>query len=405
MEIYTKSYISLYHLIKTVSDRLELNLVSELYEGIEVANLQSLRDALKNSYPSTKELFKKFPLRHLHYISPSSKATMKSFTKYLDEKKLSVSQTDDYKWYITPSASQEMIVASSMRIMAEFQRFIDDTKSCLAITSLFNKLDSNMASNKRIIEQLSGISREITAISKRRVSPESKIEDILYILKKQPNKQELVTVLLSLLKEWGIDVPSTHAELCEGFVDITPLIDELMNNLRIVPYDDSMKIIDKTLEGVLEVSNEYLENKLKIGQQLRQNICRFVMTIRLGLSNNLLSQTMSSNGIPSQKSIISEVKRCYRLADGMKLTKIEGTTTNPPIISELVDKYLIRKEQISVGDFNISNINNMSNVVEFKKKFYSNLEKNNILWSDEYITQFLKEAETVLSSFAEKNSK
>jgi hypothetical protein len=238
---YISNYRSLYKVINLVSDRLQLKLVTgNLYEGIELLNLQATDKALKNSYPSPKELFKKMPLRHLHYINPQSSATMKSITKHLELQKHSIvldTQASEESWIIQTCSNEEALTASTMRIMAVFQRYIESAKSQILMNTVEEKLKAQMSLNKELSEQISKLSKRFKKIMQSDMTAPEKLDKAITVLESIDNKPEVVEILLQMLNEWIPDGPKTHTELCEEIQSTNDLLVGLNQILDMVRLD------------------------------------------------------------------------------------------------------------------------------------------------------------------------
>jgi hypothetical protein len=396
---YISSYRSLYNAINVASQRLQLKLVTGTYEGIELANFEALSKALKNSYPSIKELFKKFPLRYLHYIDPQSKATMKSLTKHLEEQKLSLIVREK-EWIVVPCSSPEMLTASTMKLMSTFQKLIDATRKKALLSSLDGKLRDRIEANKEITNKMREITNSITKIMQSRDTPQLKVEKILTLFETMPGKKDIVEMVLSVINEWLPDMglPTTHDALCAEMKENNEslvMADQILSHLRMIPYDahkseEEYKLISRTVE----ILNLFVSDSLKLPPNLQVNICRLINTLKVGFSNNL--SELTKNKFPAYRELVAELKRCYEinLTDGVKVTKKEGVTTSMPAIIELIDKAVVRREEISYETL----IGYLGDLPELRKRVYKNLEKHHIEWSDEYFKAFFKDLEQFIPS-------
>lgn len=393
MDEYITNYRSLYNIINVVSKRMDLNLTTDLYEGIESHNLGSLIGALKNNYPSTEQLFKKFPIRHFHFIDPQSKATMKSLTKHLEENKLCMIQKEVDEWIVSPCASPEMMIESKMKIMAVFHKLIETIRKKALFSSVDDRLRNQISANRELSAKIADLTKEGARILNSKLPPYEKVMNLLNLIDSVKDKKEVLEIVLQLVNEWipDMDLAITQDQICRELRDNTEVLqamNEILSNLRLIPFDaKSQKNDMNLLSRVIQVLNAFVDNSIVVPQSMQVNICRLINTLRVGLGDSVAEITKTR--LPLYKDIVAEVKRCYSidLSNGGGIKKNEDVEPSIPLLIEFIDRIVVKKEVLSLETI----LSYLGDLPETRMNVYKNLEKHNISWSDEYFQNFYSE--------------
>lgn len=421
MENYNNYYILFHKIISYISNHSKIQLISsDIYDNMSATNLPKLVTEMKKHSNCNEQLFKKFPLRHLNYISPSHKATMKSIIKHLESKSTAIiinEETHEIK--LIPGATSELLVSSKMRIMALYSKFLDSIRSANNMSNYLTMMNNQININKLRSEKFSAIIQRIISVMISEKDVGLKIKNLFRILNEveESEKKEFVVTLLSSLNEWlstvvpeGVEVDNKTLEY-DGFVqqikDIltesnVAVMCEILSNFRMMPNsNESNKNRDlNNIKLGIEVINSYLDNALvSIDDRFMKLLCRLIHTIRIAVGDTV------SKSIPKYKDIILDMKKCFTIdiANGVSISRIPNTTPSYPIVCDLIEKVAIKKEDVGM-DYLVNTIttslnNESKNGNTFdRNSFYRNLAVHNIEWSDEYLSEYFTEVSNVITS-------
>lgn len=386
---YSNIYKSLYQIIKLVSDRMQLNLVAcDIQDGTAISNLDSIAKALKNSYPSYQQLFKKFPLRKLSYINPKSSATMKSVTKHLEAKRLSAVKTDD-GWSIQTCSTDESITASTMRLMALFQKFIETCKSQILFMSLEERLKKQMSDNTEIQKRISKLINRLKNIWTADKPSRLKLEESLTVLENVKDKNQVINVGLLILQEWIPECPKSYDELSSDICssnDAIKDLDSILSLMRLLPMESDWTSDQNLLDRTIAVIQSYTGNKLIVPSSLSYNLCRLAHTLICGLGNNVKNQVKTLQ--PTISEFLVKLRKSYKLdlTAPSKIVKMPNSETEYPLLDKVLD--MIVNGQEITKDTMIEMLNCLP--ID-RQEIYKNLREKNIDWSDRYIDELYTE--------------
>jgi hypothetical protein len=398
---------------------------------MSATNLPKLVSEMKKHSNCNEQLFKKFPLRHLNYISPSHKATMKSIIKHLESKSTAIiinEETQEIK--LIPGATSELLVSSKMRIMALYSKFLDSIRSANNMSNYLSMMNNQININKLRSEKFSAIIQRIINVMINEKDVSLKIKNLFRILNEveQSDKKELVITLLSSLSEWlstvvpeGVEVDNKTLEYDSFVQQIKDILTEsnvrvmceILSNFRMMPCsnDNSNNSSNNSSNNNRDLNNiklgistinSYLDNALaSIDDRFMKLLSRLIYTIRIAVGDTV------SKSIPKYKDIILDMKKCFTIdiANGVSISRIPNTTSSYPIVCSLIEKVAIKKEDVGM-DYLVNTITTSLNTDGSngfdRNSFYRNLAVYNIEWSDEYLSEYFTEVSNVITSLLTK---